>query len=460
MYNSNTINIALNPSNPNQKNTEATTENIGNLLSYGSINLTLTLELFDNDLAEKNIEWKKINTLSDVSFLKENTTLWDRIKLSSTDPNMQLLLHMNKVLKEKIKIKFICFRKMKYKQNQIEFKEFLNNIINLNGLYFESHSVCKCELSIQLRLKYNGKRRLFVLCGDKSPLEDDCDEDEFGDEYKEEDNVLLEEGANYEDYQKAEIVEENEIEVFEIEEKKDNEDYNPFIELPKEINNFNEYYFVYFNYYDYSSGTFSGIITIQHLYNYFTFLKKNSKIRIILNMMSQISNNTEEIRDLLSVSSITIFYDKNKLFHLLNKLRNEEEKIKKEQEYFKHYYERKLKEKEIKNFFNTIEKKEKIMKDLNNNTNSEPNQLTDDETSFFSFNKTNRIFYSVKKSKSRPKDEKSKEEEKMIVIKNNKYFLLFLNIHHINLIVYSFHLYYLEYYLEKSFYLDFDLMNN
>ena len=480
MYNSNTINIALNPSNPNQKNTEATTENIGNLLSYGSINLTLTLELFDNDLVEKNIEWKKINTLSDVSFLKENTTLWDRIKLSSTDPNMQLLLHMNKVLKEKIKIKFICFRKMKYKQNQIEFKEFLNNIINLNGLYFESHSVCKCELSIQLRLKYNGKRRLFVLCGDKSPLEDDCDEDEFGDEYKEEDNVLLEEGANYEDYQKAEIVEENEIEVFEIEEKKDNEDYNPFIELPKEINNFSEYYFVYFNYFDYSSGTFSGNITIQHLYKYFTFLKKNSKIRIILNMMSQISNNTEEIRDLLSVSSITIFYEKNKLFHLLNKLRNEEEKIKKEQEYFKHYYERKLKEKEIKNFFNTIEKKEKIMKDLNNNTNSEPNQLTDDETSFFSFNKTNRIFYSVKKSKSRPKDEKSKEEEKMIVIKNNKYFPPLSKVDIFNyyktgiiekdplkskeekvIIVlddfYKIYFVQFNYYLEKPFILDFDL---
>ena len=77
-----------NPSNLNHQNTELTTGNIGNLLSYGSINLTLTLELFDKDLVENNIEWKKINTLSNVSFLKENTTLWGRISLSSTDPNM------------------------------------------------------------------------------------------------------------------------------------------------------------------------------------------------------------------------------------------------------------------------------------------------------------------------------------------------------------------------------------
>ena len=77
---------------------------------------------------------------------------------------------------------------MKYKDNQKPLKEFLENIINLNGLYFESHSVCKCELSIQLRLRYNGKRKLFVLCGDKSPLEDDSDED-ISNENKEEDNT-------------------------------------------------------------------------------------------------------------------------------------------------------------------------------------------------------------------------------------------------------------------------------
>ena len=191
-----------NPSNKIQQSGEITiTDNIGNLLTYGSVNLTLTLELYENDFEQNDIEWKNLKNLSDLNFLKENTNLWNRIKLSSTEQNMQLLLHMNKVVREKIKIKIICFRKMKYKQNQLEFKEFLNNIINLNGLYLESHSVCKCELSIQLRLRYNGKRRLFVLCGEKTPLDDDGDEEEDDNRKKEEDNVLLEEGANYDDYQ-------------------------------------------------------------------------------------------------------------------------------------------------------------------------------------------------------------------------------------------------------------------
>jgi hypothetical protein len=95
--------------NPAKQSIEISTANIGNLLSYGSINLTLTLELYENDFIQNNIEWKKLNNLSSLNFLKENNNLWERIKLSSTDQKMQLLLHMNKILKEKIKIKHICF---------------------------------------------------------------------------------------------------------------------------------------------------------------------------------------------------------------------------------------------------------------------------------------------------------------------------------------------------------------
>ena len=412
-----------NPSNKIQQSGEITiTDNIGNLLTYGSVNLTLTLELYENDFEQNDIEWKNLKNLSDLNFLKENTNLWDRIKLSSTEQNMQLLLHMNKVLREKIKIKIICFRKMKYKQNQLEFKEFLNNIINLNGLYLESHSVCKCELSIQLRLRYNGKRRLFVLCGEKTPLDDDGDEEEDDDRKKEEDNILLEEGANYDDYQQDNGENENEEEVYELDEKKDDEEYNPFINLPKDINNFNDHYFIYFNFFDYSEGIFSGSITFNHLYKYFIYLKKNSKIRIVLNMKKDISGNSEEIRDLLSVSSITIFYDKNILFHLLNKLRYEEEKIKREEEHFKHYYEKKLKEKEIENFLSNEEKKEKILNNLKNKNSIQSPQISEDEKSIFTFNKTNKTFYSLKTSKSKIMKKKENEKEKMIVIKNNKYF--------------------------------------
>ena len=414
------IKTESNQSHNVKQSTEIGIGSKGNLLSYGSINLTLTLELFENDFIQNNIEWKNLRNLSSLNFIKENNNLWERIKLSSTEQNMQLLLHMNKVLKEKVKIKHICFRKMKYKESQLKFKDFLENIIKLNGLYFDSYSICKCELSIQLRLRFNGKRRLFVLCGEKSPLEDDGDEDD-GIENKEEDNIMLEEGADSQQYQEAEQQNEPEEDDYEIDKKKDDKEYNPFIEMPKTINNFNEFFYVYFNYSDFSSGVFSGSITIEHLYKYFIYLKKNSKVRTILNMKKEISENSEEIRDLLSISSITIFYDKNKLFHLLNKLRYEEDKIKKEEEHFRHFYEKKIKAQIIQNYFNNEERKEKLIDNLKNKKLPETYQLTDDEKSYISFNKTmNRTFYSIKTSKSYKKPKK--EEEKKIIIKNNKYF--------------------------------------
>ena len=408
-----------NQSNQMRQSTEISTANAGNLLSYGSINLTLTLELFENDFIQNKIQWKKLRNLPTLNFLKENINLWERIRLSSTDQNMQLLLHVNKILKEKVTIKHICFRKMKYKESQLKFKDFLENILNLNGLFFDSHSICRCELSIQLRLRYNGKRRLFVLCGEKSPLEDDGDEEDMDD--REEDNVMLEEGANYDQNQEVQNEGEVEEDPYEIEEKKDDKEYNPFIDMPININNFNEFYYVYFNYSDFTTGVFSKTITIEHLYKYFVFLKKNSKVRTVLNMKKEISDNSEEIRDLLSVSSITIFYDKNKLFQLLNKLRYEEDKIKKEEEHFRHFYEKKLKDQIIQNYIDNEERKEKIFEYIKNKKLPETHILTDDGQSSFSFNKTmNRTFYSIKTSKSYKKHKK--EEEKIIVIKKNKYF--------------------------------------
>ena len=408
-----------NQSNQMRQSIEISTANAGNLLSYGSINLTLTLELFENDFIQNKIQWKKLRNLPTLNFLKENINLWERIRLSSTDQNMQLLLHVNKILKEKVTIKHICFRKMKYKESQLKFKDFLENILNLNGLFFDSHSICRCELSIQLRLRYNGKRRLFVLCGEKSPLEDDGDEEDMDD--REEDNVMLEEGANYDQNQEVQNEGEVEEDPYEIEEKKDDKEYNPFIDMPININNFNEFYYVYFNYSDFTTGVFSKTITIEHLYKYFVFLKKNSKVRTVLNMKKEISDNSEEIRDLLSVSSITIFYDKNKLFQLLNKLRYEEDKIKKEEEHFRHFYEKKLKDQIIQNYIDNEERKEKIFEYIKNKKLPETHILTDDGQSSFSFNKTmNRTFYSIKTSKSYKKHKK--EEEKIIVIKKNKYF--------------------------------------
>ena len=402
----------------------------GNLISYGNLNLTLTIILNQNDLIQNNIEWEKIKNYNSLSFIKRNTYLWPRIKLSSTNKTLQILLNVNKILEKKIKIKHICFRKIKYQQNFDSFKDFLNSVTNTNGLYLDSHSICPCELSVQLRLRYKDKRKLFVLCGEKTPLDDDDDDD--GDyDMKEDDNVLLEEGTNYDEIPNWEDMNGG-LETFDIDEKMDDESYNPFIDIPKEINNVNDFHFIYFNYEDYNGNpenTFGGKITMKYLYDYFIYLRKYYKNnKIVLNIGNQISNFGIESRDLLSITNIAIFYERNKLFQILNNIRNEEDKIKREEEYFKHYYNNKLKNEEIQNYLEEEDKRanlleylqqkasEKSMFDKNNT--SEQDEI--DLFPLFRNNRYNKTLYSMKLKK---KKAITLEEEKKVEIKDNKYFI-------------------------------------
>ena len=407
----------------------------GSLLSYGCLNLTLTLELKEKDLEQNNLIWENIKNYNSLSFLNNNKNLWNRVKLSSTNSTLQTLLHMNKILDKKIKLKHICFRNINYQSNQSVFKDFVNTVTNNNGLYLESHSVCPCELSIQLRLRFKNRRRLFVLCGEKTSLDDDDDDD--GDyDMKEEDNVLLEEGMDYDAL--PDMGESNVVETFDIEEQKDNEEYNPFIDLPKEVNNVNDFSFIYFNYEDYNGNeenTFQGKITIKYLYNYFIYLRKNHRNnKIVLNMGFQIDNIDLEVKDLLSITSIAVFYEKNKLLQILNNFRNEEEKIKREQEYFRHYYDKKLKSEEIKEYLNEEDKRSSIFEYLKRRTSEnnilERNNLSELSEEFYKplfrhtrYNKNNKNLYAIKLNKWRYNNITKEKEEEVVKIKDNKYFI-------------------------------------
>ena len=397
----------------------------GNLISYGCLNLTLTLKLAEKDFSQNNILWENLKNYKSLSFLAKNKSLWSRIKLSSTNDTMRLLLNMNMILDKKIKIKHICFRKIRYNQSDTDFKELISTVTNNNGLYLESYPICPCELSVQLRLRYKNKRRLFVISGEKTPLDDDDDEE--GDyDMKEEDNILLEEGTNYDEMPGWEDMNGG-MEVYEFDEKAENDEYNPFIDMPKDINNVNDFYFVFFNYGDYNGSidnTFKGKIGIEYLYKYIIYLRKNAKNKIILNMASECDNIDLEVRDLLSIVGIVIFYDKNKLFKILNTIRNEEEKIKKEEEHFKHYYDNKLKKQEIQKYLDEEDKRANLVEYLQNKVTDK--DIFESEENFlplFRSTHINKNFYSMKLQKSQLLKENQNEDEKIIKIKDNKYFV-------------------------------------
>ena len=77
----------------------------GSMLSYGCLNLTITIEFNEKDLKQNNIVWENLKNYDSLSFIIVNKSLLTRMKLSSTNSTLQTLLHMNKILEKKIKIK-------------------------------------------------------------------------------------------------------------------------------------------------------------------------------------------------------------------------------------------------------------------------------------------------------------------------------------------------------------------
>ena len=358
-----------------QSKIEKKENSISSLLTYGEINLTLTLDLQTDFMERESLSWKNMRSLSELDFLKENESIWKKIQLSSTNKTVKLFLQLNKIQKQKTKIKFISFSKLKFNDQQSQYNEFLNNVINANGLYIDSYNICKNETSIQLRIRYNGKRKVFVLSGKRTPLDDDGDYDDDDDQYtKEDDNVLLAEGATK--MREEEEPAEEEPEPEEESESDDDKIKNKLIKLSEEFYNPDQASFVYFCYDDYNSGKFKKI-SMEDLYEFFVYLKKNHKCRIILNLELE-TNDSEEFRDLLAVTDICIFYDKNNLFNILKKLKSEEDKIKKEQESFKHFYDDKIRQKHYKSLTkkNKMNETEVTINDTNKEEKKEENRYT------------------------------------------------------------------------------------
>ena len=240
----------------------------GDLLSFGSVNLLFTLNLEKHDIKKYKIKWDKLESLENLKFIRKHKSLWKKVEISSENDKMNILLHINKSSQKLIKIGFIAFKKIKYEDNQTEFKKFIEAVTTQNGLFLTSCDVCSSSVCIQLLLKYEDKEKKFVILGQP---ESDKKEDVKG----EDDNKIQEEHVNENNEEKKNNNEE------EKEEKKEEPD-NPFIKITEDIVVPGEYNYIYFNYNDYINGELCGKIKIEHLLEYsFVLYKSTRKSKII-----------------------------------------------------------------------------------------------------------------------------------------------------------------------------------
>lgn len=284
----------------------------GNFLSFGSLDLSFLLYLNKEDIINNNISWNNINSLKDLKFLISNKSLYKRIDLSSNINTLQLLIQMNKITPNKIKIKHICYNSLNYEETEKELIDFIYDVTIENGLYLDSCEICPCKIKIELKLCYENEWKNFILLGDPKS------------------NFLIS-NINHKLENSSKIND------------------NPFSYISEGIVDNNNYNYIYFDLSDYTTGEFKSKISIHNLYEFCTYLKLKTKSKLIINIKNEI-HKTEEFRNLLSIFDVCICYSKNNLFENLKILKYNEDKKKQKEEMLSHYYAtiNKDKEEEIK----------------------------------------------------------------------------------------------------------------
>ena len=297
-----------------------------NFLSFGFLDLSFILHLEEEDINHYKIKWNNLNSLKDLIFIKKHKKLWERIDLSSNIDTLKLLLQMNKITPNKIKIKYLCFGSVEYKD--IEFLDFISYVTLENGLYLDSCNISPCKMKMQLILNYKNNQKIFILLDKSTKINDSKN---------------------------------NNIKI---------NIYNPFSYINEKL--INDCNYIYINFIDYTNGAFKDFISIQNLHEFCTYIKLKTNVKIILNLNEEIYS-TDMFRDLLSIIDICIFYNKNNLFTILKNIKyNEDQKIQKEEiiNYYNIYkYKEQLEEKKRQKEEEYI-KKFKLMKIKNLSVNN------------------------------------------------------------------------------------------
>ena len=313
--------------------------NIGKVITFGSLHLFLTLKLEKEDL--ENINYYDLKGLEDLEFLTSNEKLWEKIQLTTKNDLIDTLFKMNRIKEKKNIVAYIVLDKISFNEEQSKFQKLLDSVLLDNGLVIYSYEVCKCKLSINLKLIYKNNIKQFVIYGDGDYDEDEDEKEkekenaENEEENKEKKSENEKKRENESFHSKSEKEENNEKE----EDEEDTNDIGLFKNIPEEVK-FNNFKFIYIHFKDFTSGgEFANEFKKNQLYNFLKQLKSSCEIKIIFNFCDLFEKNEEYLIKFIQISDIHIFKDKYELLDILRKKFIKEE-IKRE----------KQKEK-IKNFF-------------------------------------------------------------------------------------------------------------
>ena len=300
------------------KQTKSQSEATPILFTMGELDLIFRIDFKEYDLEKEESESKSnekesnkesstnyykledINTLKDLSFIKDNEDLWDRIKLKSGNDNIKLLLIGNKNAKTKVKIEYICFGRPKFEEDTEFFEDIFDYVTNKNGLLINKTPLDEGgRFSLKIEMRY-GKETKTIQIGStveesKNDKEKEGEENKNNEEENKEDNPEEEEEEEEEedDYEENEAMQQKRIPKFK-------RSKSVLCNLEPSSSKYN---MVYLNYEDFSKipGNFKIGDMIELLTH---FKKKNSTIFINYYKKEGTSQSEQEEEKTQNIESI------------------------------------------------------------------------------------------------------------------------------------------------------------
>ena len=130
------------------------------VLSLGHYKIDYSITLDDDDMRNFNLtDISKLKTYEDIKFIVENISLWNKIRLTTDNNFVNLLLYMNKINTDsnKIYLEFISYEQPLYYNDQV--KEMLQSVNEIHYFFVNETAVTPKEkktftLTIKFRDRY------------------------------------------------------------------------------------------------------------------------------------------------------------------------------------------------------------------------------------------------------------------------------------------------------------------
>lgn len=280
-----------------QPQSSSNSSNATKIVTFGGLDLTLSLKLPMTFFDEHNLNFNLIENNDDLSFLSSQKDLWKDITLSSDSEPFNFCLQLNKATVQKVFVSFVCLSHIEISNELSFFIDIVNYVCEKNWVFLNFEDFAQCPIKILFNLECEGDIKTFILCNQNANDNNDMQYQEPAECDNKEQSKSMENG---------------------VLKKISSKQYESFD-------------YIYFDLKYYTEG---GIISIQELGDFYYDLKDNYNIQIITyitNILIHVST-ADHVFGLEKILQLTDFYlfekkDAYSIFNFLHIIQHKDDSL-------------------------------------------------------------------------------------------------------------------------------------